>query len=184
MDKDWSEVAFDSNGEIDIDETRLSYRNSRNIPPNPPPRPVKGSRLDGKTLAAIAVNFLIDSGSWKNAAVMLFYIDCANRTNGFCYPSERTTAKALGFSERTVRRANRFWRTHGCSVNGFVLPLLDIAAPGRIRPDGKKESNAYDIGWLPLIAVVRDRYHFKPKTRRAAAAILRHLTEAKNEQVA
>jgi hypothetical protein len=178
------ELIFDSDGEIDIEAMR-DERHSRNIPPNPPPGPVKGSRLDGKTLANIAVCFLIDSGSWKHAAVMLFYIDCANRANGFCYPSEKTTAKALNFSERTVRRANKFWLTHGHRVGGVILPFLSVAAPGRIKSDGKKESNAYHIGWIPLIAVVKDFYFYKPKTRHVAAAILRqHLTESIQEKTA
>jgi hypothetical protein len=178
------ELIFDSDGEIDIEALR-EERHTRNIPPNPPPGPVKGSRLDGKTLANIAVCFLIDSGSWKKAAVMLFYIDCANRINGFCYPSEKTTAAALNFSERTVRRANKFWLSHGYRIEGITLPFLSVAAPGRIKKDGKKESNAYHIGWIPLIAVVRDRYLYKPRTRHVAAAILRqHLAEPREEQTA
>jgi hypothetical protein len=73
------DLIFDSNGEVDV-EAMIDVRDTRNIPPNPPPEAVGKNRIDGKALANIAVSLLIDSGSWKHAAVMSLYIDCANRT--------------------------------------------------------------------------------------------------------
>jgi hypothetical protein len=56
------------------------------------------------------------------------------------------------------------------------MPFLRLARRGRRRPDGTKESNAYHIGWLPLIGVVAEQ-HWNPKLRAEALAIL-HATLA------
>jgi len=170
MRKDWSEVAFGSDGEVDVEETRWR-RNHRNIPPNPPPSKACRGGLDGKMLARIAVYDIIDSKSWKAQKVMQWYIDCSSRAKGLCYPSEELTAERARTSTRHIRRINRWWRHIGYTVNGEWMPLLSIAARGRIKRDGTRESNAYHVGWLPLIAIVRD-YHHDAKVRRDAALIL------------
>jgi len=56
-------------------------------------------------------------------------------------------------------------------VGDQVIPFLCLARRGRRRPDGTTESNAYHIGWLPLIAIVADQ-HWNPKLRAEALAIL------------
>ena len=165
------ELLFDHEGEVDV-EAMIELRDTRNVPPNPPPPAAQQRWLDGKAIASLAVSDCIDSRSWLVQAVMRFLIDSANRKNGACYPSNDTIAKAVGCTERTVQRATRWWRHHGYGVNGKVLPFLSIAVKGRERPDGTKESNAYHIGWLPLIACVRDR-HYRLRVRRHAAAILK-----------
>jgi hypothetical protein len=83
MKRDWSDVAFSSDGEVDVEETRW-LRNHRNIPPNPPPSRAHPSGMDGKALARIAVYDIIDSGSWKSQAVMQWYIDRSSRAQGLC----------------------------------------------------------------------------------------------------
>ena len=115
---------------------------------------------------------LIDCGSWKTAAVMRFYIDSANRKSGNCWPSEETVARKLRLrSPKAVSRANRWWRRHGHTVGDQVLPYLTIAQQGRRRPDGTKESNAYHVGWLPLVSMVADG-HWNEKLRAEANALL------------
>ena len=103
---------------------------------------------------------------------MRFYIDTANRLNGNCWPSEETVARKLGLrNTKAVSRANRWWRRYGYKVSDEVMPFLRLARRGRRRPDGTKESNAYHIGWLPLMAVVAEQ-HWNPKLRAEALAIL------------
>ena len=69
------------------------------------------------------------------------------------------------------------WRSNVCSNrNGYnvgnqVIPFLQLARRGRRGPDGTRESNAYHVGWLPLIAVVAEQ-HWNRKVRDEAAAIL------------
>jgi hypothetical protein len=109
--------------------------------------------------------------------VMRFYIDTANRLTGNCWPSEETVARNLGLrNTKAVSRANRWWRRHGFEVRSQLMPFLRLARRGRRRPDGTKESNAYHIGWLPLIGVVAEQ-HWNPKLRAEALAIL-HATLA------
>jgi Helix-turn-helix domain len=165
------ELLFDSDGTIDV-EAMVECRETRNVPPNAPPPAAQQGWLDGKAIATLAVSDCIDSQSWLVQAVMRFLIDSANRKNGACYPSNDTIAKAVGCTQRSVQRATRWWRHHGYKVNGEVLPFLSIAVKGREKPDGTKESNAYHIGWLPLIASARDR-HYRLRVRRHAAAILK-----------
>jgi hypothetical protein len=140
-------------------------RISRNVPPNPPPPAAQPRWLDR-----------INCGSWLNQAVMQYLIDCANRKNGACYPSNETIAEAVRCSLSTVKRAMRFWRRNGHRVHGITIPFLRIALYGRSKRDGTKESNAYHIGWQALIAFARD-YHYKLRVRVHAAAILRQKTE-------
>lgn len=157
---------FDREATIDLREPRRDR-----VAPNPPPKKV--GRVDAKTIASIAVSDLIDCGSWKTAAVMRFYIDTANRLNGNCWPSEETVARKLGLrNTKVVSRANRWWRGYGYTVGNKLMPFLRLARRGRRRPDGTKESNAYHVGWLSLIAVVAER-HWNPKLRAEAAGILR-----------
>ena len=164
------ELLFDSDGSVDV-EGMVLCRQTRNVPPNPPPRAVKDRWLDGKAIARIAVTECINSRSWHAQAVMGYLIDCANRKNGACYPSNETVARAVGCSERSVRRITRWWCHHGYPVNGKTIPFLSIAVPGREKADGTKESNAYHIGWLALIAYARD-HHYRLRVRRHAKAIL------------
>jgi hypothetical protein len=165
------ELLFDENGDVDV-EGMVEFRETRKVPPNPPPLAAREDWLDGKALARIAVSECINSNTWANAAVMLYLIDCASRDKGACYPSNATVAKAVNCSERSVRRATQWWRRHGCRVGDRTLPFLSIAVKGRTRPDGTKESNAYHIGWLPLIAVARHE-HYRPRVRIHARGILR-----------
>jgi hypothetical protein len=168
-------VYFESDGySVNVEETQALRRESgwtpRNLPTNPPPKRV--GKVDPKTIALSAVSDLIDCGSWKHAAVLRFYIDSANRGTGNCWPSEETVAKKLRLmSTKAVSRANTWWRRHGYEVNGEVLPFLTVAQKGRRRPDGTRESNAYHVGWLPLIAMVAD-LHWNAKLRAEAAAVL------------
>jgi hypothetical protein len=163
---------FDRRATIENRETLREEGLTRNVPPNPPPEAAEVNGLDGKTLARIAVYSVIDCGSWKSQSVMQYYIDAANRAKGLCYPSEDTTAKKARVNHRAVRRANRWWRNHGYIVNGKALPFLTIAVRGRQKPDGTRESNAYHIGWVPLIAIVRDT-HFDERVRAEADAVLK-----------
>jgi Helix-turn-helix domain len=103
---------------------------------------------------------------------MRFLIDSANRKNGACYPSNETIAGAVRCTGRTVQRATRWWRRHGYRVDGEFMPFLSIAVKGRERPDSTKQSNAYHIGWLALIAYARD-HHYRLRVRRHATAILK-----------
>ena len=163
------ELIFDHEGNVDVEAIR-EERNTRNIPPNPPP-PAAGGKLDGKALARIAVYDLIDCGSWKKSAFMQHLIDCASRAKGLCFPSRATVARAKNFSVDTATRAVRWWTGHGYSVQGIVKPFLRIAAAGRRKRDGTKEANAYHIGWLPLIALCADAHH-DAKVRLAAKKII------------
>jgi hypothetical protein len=165
------ELIFDSDGEINVEAMR-DERITRNVPPNPPPLAAQPRWLDGKCIAQIAVSECIDCRSWLVQAVMRFLIDSANRKNGACYPSNETIATAVRCTERTVQRATRWWCHHGYQVNGELIPYLSIAVKGRERPDGTKCSNAYHIGWLPLIAYARD-HHYRPRVKRHAAAIVK-----------
>jgi len=156
---------FDREATIDIREPREDR-----VPPNPPPKKV--GKVDSKTLAFSAVSDLIDCGSWKTAAVMRFYIDTANRLNGNCWPSEETVAGNLRLrNTKAVSRANSWWRHYGYTVDKQLMPFLRLARRGRRRPDGTKESNAYHVGWLPLIAMVAEQ-HWNSKFRAEAAAIV------------
>jgi hypothetical protein len=165
------EYMFDSDGNVDVEAMR-EWRETRKVPPNPPPKAAKKDWLDGKAIARIAVSDCINSGSWFNQAVMQYLIDCANRENGACYPSNATIAKAVRCSESSAQRATRFWRRHGHRVHGRIRPFLSIAVKGRERPDGTKESNAYHIGWLALIAAARDLHH-RFRVRLHSGAILK-----------
>jgi hypothetical protein len=176
MKNDWSEVAFSADGEVDVEETRW-LRNHRNIPPNPPPSKAHPNGMDGKALARIAVYDIIDSGSWKSQAVMQWYIDRSSRVQGLCYPSEELTANQIRANTRTIRRINKWWCRIGYTVNGEWMPLLKIAARGRIKTDGTRESNAYHVGWVPLIAIVRD-HHYDQKVRREAVLVLERLDKS------
>jgi hypothetical protein len=171
----WEGTVYDSDGQVDVEATIEERRPARKIPPNPPPKAAREDGLDGKALARIAVYAVIDCGSWKNQAVMQFYIDSASRRKGLCFPSEATTARKTKVSCHAVRRANRWWRRHGYRVDGKTVPFLRIAARGRVKPNGIRESNAYHIGWLPLIAIVADN-HFDEGVRAEATAILRNVT--------
>jgi Helix-turn-helix domain len=169
------ELLFDHEGNVDVEAMR-DERISRNVPPNPPPPAAQPRWLDGKAIARLAVSDCINCGSWLNQAVMQYLIDCANRKNGACYPSNETIAEAVRCSLSTVKRAMRFWRRNGHRVHGITIPFLRIALYGRSKRDGTKESNAYHIGWQALIAFARD-YHYKLRVRVHAAAILRQKTE-------
>jgi hypothetical protein len=162
------DILFTSDGDVDVEAMR-EERLTRKVPPNPPPPAAREDWLDGKAIARIAVIGCIDSGSWKTAAVMDYLIDCANRKDGACYPSNATIAAVVNCSEATVERATRFWRRHGYRGQ----PFLRIAVKGRQRPDGANESNAYHIGWTPLIAYVRD-HHYRARVRVQARAILKN----------
>ena len=164
------DLLFDAEGEVDVDGM-IECRDTRNVPPNPPPPATRDNWLDGKVLASVAVYACINSGSWLNAAVMQYLIDCANRKNGACYPSFETISKAVICSESTVKRAIRWWCRHGQRVNGQRMPFLRIVQRGRQKPDGTKESNAYHIGWLPLIAYAK-QHHYRRRVRRHAAGII------------
>jgi hypothetical protein len=174
MSDKWENAVWTSDGSFDleatIEEARFA-RITRNVPPNPPPAAVRQGGLDGKAIARIAVSDCIDCGSWKNSAVMQFLIDSANRKNGACYPSNETIARATNCTERTVQRATRWWRRHGYEINGKIAPFLSIAAKGQERSDGTKESNAYHIGWEPLIVCARN-HHYRARVRVHAKAIL------------
>ena len=61
--------------------------------------------------------------------------------------------------------------SYGYTIGDHLIPFLRLARRGRRRPDGTKESNAYHIGWLPLIAVVAEQ-HWNPKLKAEALAIL------------
>jgi AraC-like DNA-binding protein len=165
------ELLFDSDGNVDVEAIR-DERETRNVPQNPPPTSAQPRWLDGKCIAQIAVSECINCRSWHVQAVMRFLIDSANRQNGACYPSNETIAQAVHCSERTIQRATRWWCGHAYRVNGEMIPFLSIAVKGRERSDGTKESNAYHIGWLPLIAFARD-HHYRLRVRRHAAAILK-----------
>src|SRR4026207_59934 len=115
------ELLFDHEGEVDV-EAMIELRDTRNVPPNPPPPAAQQRWLDGRAIASIAVSDCIDSGSWLVQAVMRFLIDSANRKNGACYPSNDTIAKAVGCAERTVQRATRWGRRSGYSIDGWFLP--------------------------------------------------------------
>jgi hypothetical protein len=174
------ELLFDHDGEVDV-ESMVELRETRKVPPNPPPPAAKEDWLDGKALARLAVADCINSGSWLNQAVMQYLIDSANRKNGACYPSNGTIAEAICCTERSVQRATRWWRRHGYRVNGKTIPFLSIAVKGRERPDGTKESNAYHVGWLPLIGYARDK-HYRMRVRLHAAGILRCVTKDANDR--
>jgi hypothetical protein len=168
----WDEILWESGTGYFDREATIEWREPRKdrVPPNPPPKKI--GKVDSKTIALIAVSDLIDCGSWKTAAVMRFYIDTANRLNGNCWPSEGTVARKLGLrNTKVISRANRWWRRYGYEVGHQWIPFLRLARRGRRRPDGTKESNAYHVGWLPLIAVVAER-HWNPKLRAEADAIL------------
>lgn len=167
------DLLFDPDGNVDV-EGMIECRETRKVPPNPPPRKI--GKITAKTIARRVVSELIDPGSSKTVMVMLFYIDSANSKNGACYPSEETVARKLGFrNTKAVTRANRYWRFHGHKVNGELLPFLTVAVKGRRRPDGTKESNAYHIGWLPLLASAAD-HHWCAEIRRAARAYVNALS--------
>jgi len=169
MNDKWAGVEWESGTGYFDREATIEMREPRKdrVPPNPPPKKV--GKVDAKTIALIAVSDLIDCGSWKTAAVMRFYIDSANRLNGNCWPSEETVARKLGLrNTKVVSRANRWWRRYGYEVGDQVIPFLCLARRGRRRPDGTKESNAYHVGWLPLIAVVAEQ-HWNRKVRAEAA---------------
>jgi Helix-turn-helix domain len=160
------EYIFDSDGSVDVEAMR-EERETRKVPPNPPPQAAQNGWLDGKAIAGIAVSVCINCKTWINQAVMEYLIESANRKNGACYPSNATIAKHLRCDQRTVKRATRWWRSRGYKG----VPFLKIAMKGRQKFDGTKESNAYHISWLTLIAVVA-KYHYRKRVRRHAAAIL------------
>jgi hypothetical protein len=167
-----SDGVFDHDGSISVERLR-EWRNDDHIPPNPPPEKV--GNIDPKTICRRALE-LIDSGSAKSSMVMAFYIDSANRGTGNCWPSEETTARKLHLrNSKAVSRANGWWCHHGYDVSGQDMAFLKLARRGRRRPDGTKESNAYHIGWLPLIATVRE-LHWDPKLREEADTILQSVT--------
>jgi hypothetical protein len=181
----WEGTVYDSDGQVDVEATiedREWARTTSRIPPNPPPKKV--GKVDPKTIACCAVSDIIDCGSWKHAAILRFYIDCANRGSGNCFPSEETVAKKLRLrNTKAVSRANRYWRFQGYRVNGEVAPFLTLARKGHRRPDGTCESNAYHVGWVALIALVADA-HWNEKLRAEAAAVLASITRERSRNVA
>src|ERR1044072_7450562 len=76
---------FDGDGNVDVEAMR-DERETRNVPPDPPPPAAQPRWLDGKCIAQIAVSECINCRSWHFQAVMRFLIDSANRKNGACYP--------------------------------------------------------------------------------------------------
>jgi hypothetical protein len=160
------ELLYNTDGTVDVEGT-VEFRETRKVPPNPPPPAAREGLLDGKAIARIAVSECINSGSWFKQAVMQYLISCANQENGACYPSNATIARDLDCSEATVERATRWWREHGYKRHRF----LTIAVRGRQRPDGTNESNAYHVGWLPLISAARD-LHYRKRIRIMAKAII------------
>lgn len=168
MSDKWDDVAWDADGTFCREDTILFRVGG--VAPNPPP--LKVGKIDPKTLACHAVTDIIDCGSWKTSAVMLFYIDSANRKTGNCWPSEETVCRKLGLrNPKSVSRANRFWRHNGYDLGAETEPFLKIAKKGRRKPDGTRESNVYHIGWMPLIAVVAD-LHWKPELVKEAMKII------------
>src|SRR5262249_5200086 len=172
MNDKWAGVEWESGTGYCDREATIELREPRKdrVPPNPPPKKV--GKVDAKTIALIAVSDLIDCGSWKTAAGMRFYIDSANRLNGNCWLSEEAVANKFGLrNSKAISRANRWGRGYGYKGSDQVIPFLCLARRGRRRPDGTKESNAYHVGWLLLIAVVAEQ-HWNPKLRAEALAIL------------
>jgi hypothetical protein len=136
------ELLFDHDGEVDV-ESMVELRETRNVPPNPPPPAAKKDWLDGKVIAHLTVADCSNSGSWFNQAVMQYLIDSANRKNGACYPSNDTIAEAVGCTKRTVQRATRWWRRHGYRVNGKTIPFLQRA--GKARWDEREQCLPYRL---------------------------------------
>jgi hypothetical protein len=187
-DYEQDETVFDHDGLVDVEATKDDREfdqkyHGRYIPPNPPPDKI--GDVDAKTLCRRAVSELVDCGSCKSVQVMLFYIDSANRGTGNCWPAEETTARKLRFrnpkNTKAVTRANRWWRFHGYKVNGQVLPFLTLARKGRRKLDGTKGSNAYHIGWLPLLAMAAES-HWCEELRAAASAYVAEIKKDKSVQ--
>jgi hypothetical protein len=175
---------FESDGTINIEETQAVRRENgykRYIPPNPPPKKV--GKVDPKTICRRAVGELIDSGSDKSGMVMAYYIDRASRAKGACFPSRATTARDLGLSEDAVTRANSFWSMFGSWVDGEWMPYLKLVREGAKRADGTKQSNAYHVGWLPLIVLVFER-HWCEELRAEAAKVLRNVLKPERKSAA
>ena len=128
------ELLFDHEGNVDVEAMR-DERVTRNVPPNPPPRAAQPRWLDGKAIARLAVSDCINCGSWLNQAVMQYLIDCANRKNGACYPSNETIAQTIRCSVSTVKRATRFWRRNGYRLHGtnHSVPSHCYARPNQAR---------------------------------------------------
>jgi hypothetical protein len=172
---------FDREFTIENREWLRKDSGGKRIAPNPPPKKV--GKVDPKTIALAAVSDVIDCGSWKHAAVLRFNIDSANRGSGNCWPSEETVADKLKLGNtKAVSRANRWWRFHGCTVEGKVIPFLTLARKGRRRPDGTRESNAYHVGWIPLITMVAN-HHWNAKLRFEAAAVLASIKQERHGEV-
>ena len=53
------DLLFDSNGEVDV-EGMIECRDTRKVPPNPPPLAAHKDWLDGKMIARLAVSDCID----------------------------------------------------------------------------------------------------------------------------
>jgi hypothetical protein len=166
-------TVFDHDSLVDVEATideRQFFEEYHGIKvePNPPPETV--GEIGAKTICRRVVSEMFDCGSCKTFMVMLFYIDSANHGTSNCWPAEETTAAKLRFSNtKAVSRANRWWRSRGCNVDGERIPFLTLARKGRRRPDGTKQSNAYHVQWMALLTFAA-QYHWCANVRAAAKA--------------